>query len=133
MTTQGGNGFGYDNRGTPQQERGRDRSRDRDSSHMRSLFQPVIVPQRHTMSTPPRSGMTEAERQATDANFVNTNDRIAHLEHRMLMAEGGAIKSATENAQKFDILFQQSASNHQEWSQKFAASGQHVAGCCELL
>ena len=55
------------------------------------------------------------------------NDRVAQLERRMTIAEGVATHDATESAHKFDVVFQQMAANYQEWSQKFAASDQHVA------
>ena len=72
--------------------------------------------------------MTEAERQAADTGFVNLDARMAQLEQRVLAIEGVATASAAENATKFDILIQQSAASHQEWSQKFATTDQQVTG-----
>ena len=74
------------------------------------------------------SGMTEAEREAARIGFEDLGKRMTLLEQRVLGIEGVATASATENTAKFDILIQQSAANHQEWSHKFATTDQQVTG-----
>ena len=130
MAATGPTGFVYDNRGTPQDQRGRDRSRGRSASIARPHFdQPVLPGARYTMSTPPRaSGRTEAEKEADRAGFESVGARMTMLEQRVLAAEGVAGNSAAADARQFENLIQQATISHQEWNQKFTTNEQQVAG-----
>ena len=113
-------GFGEGGFGTPQPNRGRERSRGISygvEPAQPLSFAPLTVPpptQQFQVSTlAAGSGLTQEERQGADASFSSLCERVANLEQRMGLTEGVVSKSLKEDAHKFEALLHQTSNAQQ--------------------